>query len=394
MHQQTALGSAVNVHFRYGVRVAHIETIGTLFNDDEEVGGGSGLLIGEDLILTNDHVIPKESNYRTLKILIRLKCRKCTPVAVTEFYRDPERDLALLQLAAPVPDAAGPGCPMSVIRDAGSAPVGTSIYVLGFPLNQDLSITGGIISNHSSANGRWQTDTVINPGNSGGPAFDGTGALIGIAVAGATTWSFGGRTIDVDGVNFIIPSPRLRESPLYDRIVGLPSDRRCWSDQGEEIDLASVVRSADVPTTANGAGDSFGMPGSDFGMAGGEAKMGGRVAAMADGEAEMAEIEVETFDLPQTINRVFTFSESADRPVSSSEDARPHERSFNAEPGYRITSCSLEVQSANHARHEACRVNPDKNSATFEVHLQTGPDAALGPGWWAGALTLHQERAR
>ena len=47
---------------KYDARVAHVETIGTLFNDTQDVGGGSGLLIGETLIVTNNHVIPEAND--------------------------------------------------------------------------------------------------------------------------------------------------------------------------------------------------------------------------------------------------------------------------------------------------------------------------------------------
>src|SRR5262245_36381384 len=91
---QAALGTspAVAVYARYDLRVAHVETVGTMFNDTKEVGGGSGLLIGDDLVLTNNHVIPKENNYKTLEIFVRPKSRAHSPMIVEAVYRDTALD--------------------------------------------------------------------------------------------------------------------------------------------------------------------------------------------------------------------------------------------------------------------------------------------------------------
>ena len=58
---------------RYRVRTALIQTIATLYDNSQEVGSGSGLLIGDHIVLTNNHLIPPEINYRTLQINARLE---------------------------------------------------------------------------------------------------------------------------------------------------------------------------------------------------------------------------------------------------------------------------------------------------------------------------------
>jgi len=78
--------AAVRIAARYDARIAHVETIGTLFNGKEDVGGGSGLLVGDNLVLTNNHVIPLESNYKQLQIFVRLKSRLTNPVSVTAIH--------------------------------------------------------------------------------------------------------------------------------------------------------------------------------------------------------------------------------------------------------------------------------------------------------------------
>lgn len=70
---------------KYDARVAHVETIGKLFNDTQDVGAGSGLLIGETLIVTNNHVVPDANNDRQLDIFVRLKSRLNNPLGLRAF---------------------------------------------------------------------------------------------------------------------------------------------------------------------------------------------------------------------------------------------------------------------------------------------------------------------
>jgi len=78
----------VLVYARYNARTAHIETIGTLFNNTQEVGSGSGLLLADNFVLTNNHVIPPENNYQTLVVNVRLKSRNVSPLPVVRIYRE------------------------------------------------------------------------------------------------------------------------------------------------------------------------------------------------------------------------------------------------------------------------------------------------------------------
>ena len=335
--------NAVVVSARYNARVAHVETLGTLYNDSQAVGGGSGLLVGDSFVLTNNHVIPREQNYRTLIISVRLKSRLQSPRSVRAIQRDPERDLALLELSEPVNDAGGTRCPMPVIKDAEQVPMGSYVFILGYPLNQDLSISGGLISNHDGGQRRWQTDTLINPGNSGGPAFDRRGALVGVAVGGITKWTFGDEESVVSGVNFIIPTSVILDSPLsFATISGMPSTRRCWTD-------------FDAGVTATSA------------LAG--------------------------FAPPDRISRAYFVSETKDdHPIGLEPHSRTYQRSFQAEPGYRITRCTWSGSSENHHSDLVCNVQPSSASVLFSFRLTSGPAIDRWRGWLAGTITLEQER--
>ena len=327
---------------RYDARVAHVETIGTLYNDSQEVGGGSGLLVGDGYVLTNNHVIPREGDYRTLVVSVRLKSRLLAPLRVKAVLRDAERDLALLELGAPVTGTGGPRCPMPVLGKAEDAPMGTTVLVLGFPLNQDLSISGGLISNHDGGKGRWQTDTLINPGNSGGPAFNQDGVLLGIAVGGITKWSFGDEVRDVAGVNFIIPASAIVASPLFAAISGMAASRRCWKN----LELNEPAS----PTTV-------GLP------------------------------------APERLSRSYFVSETKDdHPVVFAPHSRTYEKSYFAEPGYRVTSCTWSGSSENHQDDVACEVQPDGALSVFSFRLTSGPAVDRWRGWLAGTVMLVQER--
>lgn len=139
---------------------------------------------------------------------------------------------------------------MPVIDDNRQAPMGTQLYLLGYPLDLDLSISSGLISNQTNPNGRWQTDTVMNVGNSGGPAFNEFGALLGIAVGGIVKWN----EAQVSGVNFIIPATVITASPLYNMIAAIPQPYVCWTkwvDTTISFENWSKLNSTHVQTQAN-----------------------------------------------------------------------------------------------------------------------------------------------
>lgn len=328
----------------YADRVAHIETVGIMYNNKkDEVGGGSGLLLGDSLVLTNNHVIPVESNYERLTIHVRLKSRLSRPMSVTSVQRDELRDLALLTLANPVDDANRSGCPMPVIKVPEMAPMGTTVYVLGFPLNEDFGITSGLISSHSASGGRWRTENLITYGNSGGPVFNDKGLLIGVAVSGIGSFEIGGEKRDVDGVNFIVPATALFESPLLPAITSIPDSVQCWRDvpDGREIALGN-------------APDALG---------------------------------------PRTLVRTYTISQTKDdHPVAFAPHGHTYDYPLDPEPGYSVTGCTFFATSANHAGDVTCNVSPGGKNAVFRFRLQSGPAVDRWRGWWAGTVALEQRR--
>lgn len=336
--------AAVMLAGRYGSFVAHVEVIGDLYNGEREIEAGSGLLVGGNLVITNNHILPDPQNYKTQIVNVRLGTRLNDPLAVSAIVRDPERDLALLVLAKDVSALDAGKCAVHPVADGKMAPAGTTLYLLGYPLNQDLSIASGLVSNQTSSNGeRWQTDTVMNPGNSGGPAFTSGGLLAGIAVGGIVTWSSQGEVRRAEGVNFIIPSTVILASPILAQVQALTPDRNCWKLSGPASDPIILTVDDELPG----------------------------------------------------FSRSFTVSRTKDDhpyPFKSDTDDYPPEI-FTAEPGYRLTECVVQPVSANHA-NTSCKISDDGVSATFNLSLTSGPLYDQWRGWWDGTVILKQEKRR
>jgi S1-C subfamily serine protease len=139
---------------------------------------GSGSVIDEQgHVLTNFHVIEDADT-----VTVSFGGDKSYPARVVG--RDPDTDLAVLQVNAPrdvlkiVP-----------LGDSDRLVVGQKVLAIGNPFRLDRTLTTGVISglqrpiqarNGRIIEGAIQTDASINPGNSGGPLLDSQGRMIGI----------------------------------------------------------------------------------------------------------------------------------------------------------------------------------------------------------------------
>jgi serine protease Do len=161
-------------------------------------GVGSGIILtSHGYILTNRHVV---ENSRTLSV--QLEDGRTFPATIIEQATD--NDLALVRIEAT-------GLSAARIGDSGTIQVGETAIAIGSPLGTYTeTVTRGIVSGlgrqvtvgdqatrrTTTLSGLIQTDAAINPGNSGGPLLDGTGAVIGINTAVATS---------AEGLGFAIP---------------------------------------------------------------------------------------------------------------------------------------------------------------------------------------------
>jgi S1-C subfamily serine protease len=90
--------------------------------------------------------------------------------------RDPDADVMLLKFQGSRMDYKT----VDMCTTGVSVDVGADLVTLGFPINSDLSVTRGVLSNKDGPGGLWQTDDVFNRGFSGAPVFTVEGRLVGV----------------------------------------------------------------------------------------------------------------------------------------------------------------------------------------------------------------------
>lgn len=169
-------------------------------------GTGSGFIWDrQGRIVTNYHVIG-DANRIEVTLADRTTWKGVLVGAA------PDRDIAVLQIAAPASKLS----PIA-IGDSDDLLVGQKVFAIGNPFGLDQTLTTGIVSalgrEISSATGRTihdviQTDAAINPGNSGGPLLDSAGRIIGVntAIYSPSGGSAGvGFAVPINEVNRVVP---------------------------------------------------------------------------------------------------------------------------------------------------------------------------------------------
>ncbi len=169
-------------------------------------GTGSGMIWdGQGRIVTNYHVISDASRIEVT--LADHSTWKGVLVGAA-----PDRDLAVLQIAAPAAKLQ----PIA-IGESDTLQVGQKVFAIGNPFGLDQTLTTGIVSalnreitsvTDRTIQGVIQTDAAINPGNSGGPLLDSAGRLIGVntAIYSPSGGSAGvGFAVPVSEVNRVVP---------------------------------------------------------------------------------------------------------------------------------------------------------------------------------------------
>ena len=134
---------------------------------------GSGVFVGDDLILTVRHVAEDANNlYAVGADGVRY------PVVSVTLCQD-GNDLVLARVKTPVIE---PGVRL------GAAVVGETVTHIGYPLTEGPTVTRGIISRVNADVPQLgsvrmiQTDAYADHGSSGGPIFDEHGELLGVVV--------------------------------------------------------------------------------------------------------------------------------------------------------------------------------------------------------------------
>ncbi|HUJ28674.1 MAG TPA: Do family serine endopeptidase [Myxococcales bacterium] len=185
-------------------------------DEQERHGLGSGFLIGDGLVLTNNHVVEVQDpggngKFRPMDE-IKVITDESAPGGAREFSakvvgNDPKSDVALIKI-----DGKDVGSlKYATLGDSDAIEVGDYVVAIGEPFGLQATVTAGIISakERSQFGGPYsdylQTDASINPGNSGGPLFNTRGEVVGINAAILTNANTIGFAIPINVVKQILP---------------------------------------------------------------------------------------------------------------------------------------------------------------------------------------------
>lgn len=146
---------------------------------------GTGFVVSDKgLIVTNKHVVSNPGQYTVVT-------KDGQKYEVKKIYRDPNLDLAIVQIDAK-------GLKPLEFGDSSKLKVGQIAIAIGNALGKFTNtVTTGVVSGLSrrvvagdpfegsleSLDNLIQTDAAINPGNSGGPLLNSAGQVIGVNVA-------------------------------------------------------------------------------------------------------------------------------------------------------------------------------------------------------------------
>lgn len=151
---------------------------------------GSGFFVTSDVILTNEHVVGRQS-------FITMKTYEGADINGKVITTDKRRDLALIKSTTPS---------VPVKMGTKEITVGAPVEVVGHPQGLQYTLTRGIVSQvramppasgvGSGLVSYVQLDASISPGNSGGPVYQ-DGAVIGVA-----TWKVNAKA--TENLNFAV----------------------------------------------------------------------------------------------------------------------------------------------------------------------------------------------
>ncbi len=165
----------------------------TYDKDGLPLATGSAVVIANETLVTNCHVLSKSSRF--------VVTRDNMSLGGTLDMWDTERDLCQIKArnlnALPVK-----------LAGASSLMVGQNVYALGNPKGLELTLSAGLISSLRRDDKEQlvliQTSAPVSMGSSGGGLFDDQGRLIGLTTLSAK---------DGQNLNFAIPSDWIRDVP-------------------------------------------------------------------------------------------------------------------------------------------------------------------------------------
>lgn len=182
------------------VNLVYVDKNGTTY----PLQGGSGFLISDQVLLTNQHVVQMSNetkqaaseaygvdfvNDNKLDIRLQVVVQRDVVIDATVKKSSVEMDVAIVDLSEPIYDRT----PLE-LGDSASTTEAQKVYALGFPqaaelaqdinyyTNADVTVTDGIVAKKVEVNGTpfLQHSAKLSGGNSGGPLLNADGIVIGI----------------------------------------------------------------------------------------------------------------------------------------------------------------------------------------------------------------------
>lgn len=155
--------------------------------NEKPLSYGSGFFVGDDLIVTNLHVV-----HGAKKCSVKLFGKEDLYEVADYIAIDPENDLIILKIE-------GFDEPIDPLNLENDIPVyiGEPVYAVGNPHGYEGTISDGIISGIREDNKLIQMTAPISPGSSGGPVINNKGEVIGVSVESNN---------NAQNLNFAIPS--------------------------------------------------------------------------------------------------------------------------------------------------------------------------------------------
>ena len=177
----------------------------------EEIAQGSGVVVGENYVATNCHVLESAWSVQ----VGQTETDETFAMDASRARTDEERDLCLLFVAdLAKPPAAQP----AQMAGARGLEIGAEVFAIGAPNGWELSFTRGIVSQLRDIDGESapliQTDAAITFGSSGGGLFDENGRLVGITTLSSKDGNF----------NFAMPAEWVAEM-LGEKIAAFSPSR-------------------------------------------------------------------------------------------------------------------------------------------------------------------------
>lgn len=176
-----------------------------------EKSSGSGYAISSNgFIVTNHHVTSGATSIKIRGVNGDFSTSYTAKIVI----EDKNNDLTIIKIDDPRFTSLGT---IPYIIANRSSEVGSSVFVLGYPLRatmgDEVKLTNGIISSKSGFQSditSYQITAPVQPGNSGGPLFDSKGNIIGVINAkhaGAENASYAIKSSYLMNLIDLIPNP-------------------------------------------------------------------------------------------------------------------------------------------------------------------------------------------